>query len=136
MSGGSGAEPLTGPEGALLENTANNFSPDPLFSASDYRKRRYEARAFLWHESTLDRVRGCGHHPVNPAGYVAVRLAGGMAGFAGLPSRTLRTVDPHPLAVHHFGPKCSTSLARSSLARPPGGSRQWGAAWHPAAPAS
>ena len=94
VSGGSGAEPLTGPEGALLENTANNFSPDPLFSASDYRKRRYEARAFLWHESTLDRVRGCGHHPVNPAGYVAVRLAGGMAGFAGLPSCGSVWADP------------------------------------------
>lgn len=42
----------------------------------------------LWAESSLDRVRACGHHAVNPSGLVGVKLstspAGNRAGFSGL----------------------------------------------------
>jgi hypothetical protein len=67
---------------APLENYANNSSrPGPAAVA---RRARYGRRGLLWDVSSLERVRKCGRVSVLPGGAVAVRLRGGVAGFAGL----------------------------------------------------
>jgi hypothetical protein len=74
------------PENGPLENIANNSAPKPLDHAENARFERWEARGFLWHESTIIRVRGCGRHSIRPDGSVDVRSNGAAAGFAGLAS--------------------------------------------------
>ncbi len=69
-----------------LENTANNSAPKSLDSADFARFDRWEARGYLWKESSLDRVRGCGRYSIRPDGIVQVRHNGASAGFAGLSS--------------------------------------------------
>lgn len=75
-----------GPENGPLENIANNSAPESLDSAEKARFDRWEARGFLWQESTIIRVRGCGRHSIRPDGSVQVRDNGAAAGFAGLAS--------------------------------------------------
>jgi len=70
-----------------LENTANNLAPAGQSPARlDYRAERWAARGALWHLSSLDRVRSCGHHSVLPDGSVQVRSNGAAVGYAGLAS--------------------------------------------------
>ena len=69
-----------------LENTANRVAPVSRDSADVARFDRWEARGFLWKESSLDRVRGCGRFSIRPDGIVQVRDNGVSAGFAGLAS--------------------------------------------------
>jgi hypothetical protein len=87
---------------ALLENTANNFSPasdlrryDLCDNAvgrveNDHRTRRYLRRAGLWRVSTLARLRCCGRFANGSGGgLVALRYLPGdvpIAGLAGLQS--------------------------------------------------
>lgn len=77
-----------------LENYANNSSLPAVDVASDLRKRRYSGRAFLWHESTLRRVRHCGRAEVATALGVTVRERAHVAGFAGLQSCGSVWADP------------------------------------------
>lgn len=74
------------PENGPVQNTANNSAPESLDSAENARFDRWEARGFLWKESHLDRVRGCGRYSIQPDGSVQVRDNGAAAGFAGLAS--------------------------------------------------
>lgn len=78
-----------GPENApatpALENIANRVAP-PGKSGDDYRVERWGARGFLWHESTLKRVRSCGRHAITENGEVQVRANGAAVGYAGLAS--------------------------------------------------
>lgn len=74
-----------GPEGPL-ENTANNSVRESLDSAEVARSARWAARGFLWKESSIDRVRGCGRYSIRGDGSVQVRSNGAAAGFAGLTS--------------------------------------------------
>lgn len=78
--------PETGPGGAPLENIANNSAPTPKDDVSEARSDRWKARGFLWQESTITRVRGCGRHSIRPDGSVQVRDNGLAAGFSGLAS--------------------------------------------------
>lgn len=78
--------PENGPEIGPLENTANNSAPSPTDSADQARSDRWAARGFLWNESKLNRVRGCGRYSVLPDGAVHVRSNGAAVGFAGLAS--------------------------------------------------
>ena len=55
-----------------LENTANNSVRVSRDSADFARFDRWEARGFLWKESSLDRVRGCGRFSIRPDGIVQV----------------------------------------------------------------
>lgn len=74
-------------EAAPLENTANRVANAGQSVAKiDYRAERWAARGALWHVSSLDRVRGCGHHSVVPDGSVQVRSNGAAVGYAGLAS--------------------------------------------------
>lgn len=66
-----------------LENTANRVAPAGQ-SVDQYRAQRWEARAVLWHESTLERVRSCGRWSVLADGSVQVRANGAAVGYAGL----------------------------------------------------
>lgn len=71
--------------GAPLENIANNLAI-PGKTGDDYRIHRWGARGFLWHESTLKRVRMCGRYAITKSGEVQVRANGHSVGFAGLAS--------------------------------------------------
>lgn len=75
-----------GPENGPLENIANNSAPTPLDEVSEARKDRWQARGFLWQESTITRVRGCGRHSIRPDGSVQVRDNGAAVGYSGLAS--------------------------------------------------
>lgn len=79
---------------AALENIANNSSPNRADRRSDLRKRRYLGRSILWRESELKRVRDCGRVAVAAGGNVALRLSGGVAGFAGLATCGSVWADP------------------------------------------
>lgn len=70
-----------GPEGAPLDNYANNSSPE---TEETPRRRRYRRRNALWTISTLPRCRACGRATRGTAGEVGVRVSDGRAGFAGL----------------------------------------------------
>lgn len=64
-------------------------SPTGLLVDTDSRRaEQYSARRVLWTESSLKRVRTCGHHGILPDGNVAVKLTkadgGSKAGFSGL----------------------------------------------------
>lgn len=74
------------PDEGPLENTANNSAPVSLDHAAEARNDRWKARGFLWHESTIDRVRGCGRSSIRPDGSVQVRDNGAAAGYSGLAS--------------------------------------------------
>lgn len=80
-SGGSGG-------GAALDTLANKSSLfDVQASAEtrfDKRKRRFDARYWLWRFSTLQRLAYCGRFPTVAGGGVGVRYRDGVAGFAGL----------------------------------------------------
>src|SRR5450830_1322733 len=67
-----------------LENIANNSSPNRAERRSDLRKRRYLGREVNWGESRLKRCRDCGRVAITVGGSVAVRVSGGVGGFAGL----------------------------------------------------
>jgi hypothetical protein len=61
---------------------------DTLPATRDYRRDRYEARGVLWHESKLDRVKGCGRRSIAPDGAVTIRASGAgatrSAGYGGV----------------------------------------------------
>lgn len=78
--------PEKGPGGDPLENTANNSVRESLDSADFARSARWAARGFLWKESKIDRVRGCGRYSIRSDNAVQVRSNGAAAGFAGLAS--------------------------------------------------
>lgn len=73
---------------AALDTLANNVSPltaqAPAELRFDKRKRRFDARYWLWRFTTLPRVAYCGRFPTSTGGGVGVRLRDGVAGFAGL----------------------------------------------------
>lgn len=88
------AERLTRPETSPLITTANNLAIPGQSGGkpnkSDVRHKqgsrveRWAARQFLWHESQLNRVRGCGRWSVRADDSVQVRAKNGVAGFGGL----------------------------------------------------
>lgn len=79
--GGSGGE-------AALDTLANKSSPerpvDGFQIRFDKRKRRFDARYWLWKFTTLRRLAYCGRFPTLASGGVGVRHRDGVAGFAGL----------------------------------------------------
>lgn len=77
-----------------LENYANNSSLPVGQIASDLRKRRYLARSYLWHETSLPRLRNCGRAETSTANGVTVRERAGVAGFAGLQTCGSVWADP------------------------------------------
>lgn len=76
----TGSQRASGPllEGPLLENIANNLSPD------DRRRSRYKRRELLWRASSLPRAKCCGRALVDVDAGVRARLRDGVAGYAGL----------------------------------------------------
>ena len=68
------------------KSVGSGQGPQGRDKARSARSQRWDARGFLWKESTLNRVRKCGRVTVGPEGYVQVRhdQDSGTAGFSGL----------------------------------------------------